>query len=72
MSPMIAQSLDVTRIAAILVSIAASGGALALLVSGALVSIRRTEEARRLAGRQLVAGGILLFGVVLTWFLVRR
>ena len=69
---MIAQSLDVTRIAALLVSIAASGGALALLVSGALVSIRRTEEARRLAGRQLVAGGILLFGVVLTWFLVRR
>jgi hypothetical protein len=72
MSPMIAQSLDVTRIAAILMSIAASGGALALLVSGALVSIRRTEEARRLAGRQLIAGGILLFGVALTWFLVRR
>jgi hypothetical protein len=72
MRPIIAQLLDVTRIAAILVSTAALGAALALLVSGALVSIRRTDEARRLAARQLVAGGILLFGVAVTLFLVRR
>ena len=61
---------DAAGLLPIAVLIAASGGAVALGVSGALVCIRKTEEARRIGKWLLAAAGFGLVAIVFCWFFV--
>jgi hypothetical protein len=54
----------------IALAIAAVGGALAVGISGALVRLRKTEEAKKIGKWLLVAAGIGLGAVVFCWFFV--
>jgi hypothetical protein len=61
---------DAAGLLPIAVLIAAAGGAVAVGVSGALVRIRKTEEARKIGKWLLAAAGLGLVAIVFCWFYV--